>query len=185
MNGKCNAISLNEAALFAILQSDAKDALELEGEKLIRHMKRELKHTTHGGAPGKPAWRDEISKNLTHVATAISEDSISMDFGYSPSGKADLVRAMIVESGSGSATGSEPIHAGPTGRSVWDEDVSGKHPSRAKSVYNLPTEFNQTGNLFIENAVRIMQNEFGAATEAVFASTPDSAYHGNVQVSGS
>ena len=148
-------------------------------------MKREVGRTTHGGAPGKSAWRDEITRNLTHVATAVSGDSVSMDFGYSPSDKADLVRAMIVEDGSGSAVGNDPIHAGPTGRSVWDEDVSGKHPSRAKSEYNLPSEFNQVGNQFVENAVRMMQTEFGRATEAVFATTPDDAYYGNVQVSGS
>ena len=148
-------------------------------------MKREVGRTTHGGAPGKPAWRDEIARNLTHVATAVSGDSVSMDFGYSPSDKADLVRAMIVEDGSGSAIGNDPIHAGPTGRSVWDEDVSGKHPSRAKTEYNLPDAFNQVGNQFVENAVRMMQTEFGRATEAVFATTPDDAYYGNVQVSGS
>ena len=82
MNGKCNALSLNEAALFAILQNDAKDALELEGERLLNHMRREVRAMTHGGAPGKPAWRDEIARNLDHVATAVSDDGISMDFGY-------------------------------------------------------------------------------------------------------
>lgn len=146
-------------------------------------MKREVGKTTHGGAPGKPAWREEIARNLTHVATAVSDDSVSMDFGYSPSNKADLVRAMIVEDGSGSAAGNEPIHAGPAGRSVWDGDVTGKHPSRAKSEYDLPDEFNQAGNQFVENSVRMMQTEFGRATEAVFATTPDDAYYGNVQVS--
>ena len=92
-------------------------------------------------------------------------------------------RAMIVEAGAGSAAGNAPIHAGPTGRSVWDDDVSGQHPSRAKSEYLLPAEFNQKGNQFVENTMRIMETAYGDITEFVFATVPDSAYYGNVQVS--
>lgn len=182
MNGRCNRIMLNEAALMAALRDEAKDALEMEGKRLLNHMRRETGRTTHGGAPGTPTWRKEIASNLEHTVTAVTEGSISMDFGYSPSNKADEVRAMIVESGSGSAAGGVAIHAGPTGRSVWDEDVSGKHPSRAKTEYALPAEFNQKGNQFVENAMRMMQTEFGNQIEAAFAATPDNAYYGNVEV---
>ena len=89
---------------------------------------------------------------------------------------------MIVKAGSGSAVGNAPIHAGPTGRSVWDGDVTGKHPSKTKSEYELPDAFNQTGNQFIENAMRMMQTEFGQLTEIAFATTPDSCYYGSVEV---
>ena len=182
MNGKCNQISLDEAQLMGILRQDAKDALALEGDRLLSHMRREVRMTTHGGAPGKPDWRAEITQNLGHVATAVTGDSVSMDFGYSPSDKPDEVRAMIVVDGSGSAAGGTAIHAGPTGRSVWNDDVSGKHPSRAMGVYDLPEEFNQKRNRFVENALRMMQKEFGHETENVFSSTPDSAYYENVRV---
>ena len=134
-------------------------------------MRREAAKTTHGGAPGKPDWRKEIANNLDHIATAVTGDSVSMDFGYSPSGKADEVRAMIVAVGSGSSAGGSAIHAGPPGRSVWDGDVSGKHPS------------NQKGNQFVENAMRIMKTEFGMLTEIYMGSIPDHVYYGNVQVS--
>ena len=33
MNGKCNRISLDEAALMAALKDEARDALELEGQR--------------------------------------------------------------------------------------------------------------------------------------------------------
>ncbi len=33
MNGKCNTLSLNEGALFGILQEEAKLALTIEGER--------------------------------------------------------------------------------------------------------------------------------------------------------
>lgn len=182
MNGRCNQILLDEAALMGILQQDAKEALALEGERLLGHMRREVRMTTHGGAPGTPEWRAEIAQNLGHVATAVTGDSVSMDFGYSPSNKPDEVRAMIVNEGSGSSAGGEAIHAGPANRSVWSSDMSGKHPSRAKSVYDLPDEFNQKGNLFVENALCMMRKEFGEETENVFSGMSDSAYYKNVQV---
>lgn len=182
MNGRCNLISLDEAALLSILQNAAKDALQLEGERLLNHMRREVGRTLHGGAPGKPAWRAEIAQNLEHIATAVTDDSISMDFGYSPSDKADEVRAMVVEAGSGSAAGGDAIHAGPTGRSVWNDELSGRRPSRAKSEYMLPDAFNQAGNEFVENALRMAQTEFGDIIETAFANVPDSAYYGNVTV---
>ena len=92
----------------------------MEGEALLAVMRAEAGRTTNGGAPGKPKWRREIARNLNHMATAIASDGISMDFGYSPDSPADEVRAMVVNEGSGSAAGGETVHAGPTGRSVWD-----------------------------------------------------------------
>lgn len=182
MKQSCNRISMNEAALMAALQNEAKDALELEGQRLLAHMRREVMNTTHGGAPGKPEWRRKIVQNLDKTAVALTEDSVSMHFGYSPSDKADMVRAMVVERGSGSAAKGSAITAGPTGRSVWNSELDSKHPSKAKSVYKLPAEFNQDGNRFVENAVRMMQTEFGTITENAFATTPDSVYYGNVMV---
>lgn len=183
MNNPCNEISLDEGALLAILRDEAQNALELEGRKLLNHMRQEIQRTVNGGGPGKPSWRNELAANLDKLAASVTDSAVSMDFGYSPSCKTDLVRAMIVEAGSGSAVGNAPIHAGPTGRSVWDDDVSGQHPSRAKSEYLLPEGFNQRGNQFMENAMRIMQTCFGDITEFVFSTVPDSAYYGNVQVS--
>lgn len=182
MKQSCNRIFLDEAALMSALREEAKDALELEGQRLLSHMRREVMNTTHGGAPGKPDWRKEIASNLDKTAAAVTDDSVSMDFGYSPSSKSDEVHAMVIEAGSGSAAGGKPITAGPNGRSVWNSELDGKHPSRAKSVYKLPAGFNQKGNEFVENAMRMMQTEFGMMTENVFASTPDSAYYGNVKV---
>lgn len=148
-------------------------------------MRREVRHTMRGNTPGKPEWRSEIERNLRSKPAVVTENGIAVEVGYTPSNQAELVRAMVVEAGSGSAAGNDPIHAGPTGRSVWDDELSEKHPSRAKTVYNLPDEFNQEGNQFVENAMRIIESEFGTATDAAFAALPDEAYHGKVQVSES
>lgn len=184
MNRRCNELSLDEGALMAALTETAKQGLLMEGEALLAVMRAEAGRTTNGGAPGKPEWRREIARNLNHMATAIASDGISMDFGYSPDSPADEVRAMVVNEGSGSAAGGETIHAGPTGRSVWDGELSGRHPSRAKSEYDLPQGFNQKGNRFVENAVRRMQTRFGDRLDAAFAAEPDSTYYGNVHVRG-
>lgn len=161
-------------------------ALEAEGRKLAGIMKQEVQHTTHGDAPGKPAWRDHIERNIGQTATTITTDAISIDVGYDYDGKSDEVRAMIVAHGSGDKAdgGGNRITAGPPGRSVWDEDVTGKHPSRAKSTYELPEEFNQHGNQFVENAMRRMRTQFGEYVEEAFREMPSSAVYGKVKVRG-
>lgn len=59
---------------------------------------------------------------------------------------------MIIAYGGGSAVGNPPITAGPYGREVWDDDVAGKHPSKANAVYALPEPFNQVGNKFVQKS---------------------------------
>ena len=107
------------------LRQEARNALELEGRRLILHMRREIERTTDGGAPGKPAWRKEISEGLRKVSETVGSDAVSVEIGYEAKDAAMAVRANIVNEGSGSAVGNPPIHAGPTGRNVWDSDLSG------------------------------------------------------------
>ena len=42
MTNPCNQLSLNEAALMSILRDEAQNALELEGQKLLIHMRQGL-----------------------------------------------------------------------------------------------------------------------------------------------
>lgn len=147
-------------------------------------MQREAMLATNGGAPGKPAWRQAITDALKQVDVVRSACGIEMTFGYKPGSLPDLVKAMIVTEGSGSAVGNPPIHAGPHGRQVWDEDVSGKHPSRAMAEYDLPDAFNQVGNQFIANSIRMFEKRFGEILEVELARMPDGAYYGNVHVTG-
>ena len=86
MNRRCNEISLDEGALMAALTENARQGLLAEGDVRLSIMRAEVGRTLHGDAPGKSAWRAEIAANLEHVATVVSSDGISVDFGYSPSG---------------------------------------------------------------------------------------------------
>ena len=155
-----------------------------EGEQLAGIMKQEVRLTTHGNAPGKPGWREDIERSIGKVATSVTATGISIVVGYSPLDTPDKVRAMIGAHGSGDKAegGGARIHAGPPGRSVWNEDVTGKHPSKAKANYALPDAFNQQGNRFVENAVRRMEGRFGKAVDAAFASMPDSVVYEKVRV---
>lgn len=138
------------------LKAAAMDALRKEGDVLMDAMRQEVRMTTDGGTPGQSAWRDHIARNIEHICTTITGTGIEMEFGFSPDGEADAVRAMVVAYGSGDKAdgGSAPIRAGPTGRQVWNRDLSGKKASEAQTEYDLPEAFNQRGNQFIPNAIK-------------------------------
>ena len=63
---------------------------------------------------------------------------------------------------------------------VWDDDITGKQPSAAKSEYALPEQFNQVGNFFIENAAQRIAARAVNALDAAAANLPDSIFSGNI-----
>ena len=154
---------------MAILTSVAETGLLIEGEKLMAIMKREVQSTTHGGAPGKPSWRDALKSGIKRQETRKTGAALEMDFGYKPGSESELVRAMIITEGGGSAVGNAPITAGPTGRSVWDDDVSGRYPSQAESEHELPDAFNQQGNEWLKSALIQYEGRYGDVLEMLFA----------------
>lgn len=70
-----------------------------------------------------------------------------------------FVRAMLVAYGSGSEAGGSAIHSRP-GELVWDDDLNDYKPSTALTAYDLPDAFNQEGNDFISNAMKLIQTHF-------------------------
>lgn len=181
---RCNQLSLDEAALMQALRTRGQRVLDAEAHRLVGIMRQEARDTTQGGAPGKPDWREEIARNIGIVARGITADGLSVDVGYSPGDDADGARAMVVGYGSGdrAAGGGQPITAGPPGRSVWDADLAGKHPSRARSVYPLPGAFNQEGNRFVADALRRLRTQFAGRVQLSFALLPGVVFHGKVRV---
>ena len=123
------------------------DAMERAADKLIELMREEVQRTVEGDGPGKPAWRDKLAADIKVVFRDIVNDAIEFGVGADYSeGTWEHVRAMLIAYGGGSAAGNAAIQAGPYGREVWNEDLSGKHPSSAQSEYFLPDRFNQPGN---------------------------------------
>lgn len=137
--------------------------LEDASDTLVALMRNEIERTTHGDAPGKPEWRESLGADLREVYRIVAEEAIEFGIGLPYMGYADVgykfARAMLVAYGSGSEAGGEAIHSRP-GELVWDDDLHDFQPSTALSEYNLPDAFNQVGNDFIANAMKLMQAHF-------------------------
>ena len=184
MHNRCGTIAIDKGAVMAAIKEIVVAALEDETEALLAMMRREIQRVTHGGAPGKPAWRDELAAELDEVYRIVADEAIEFGVGLPYSGYADaghkFVRAMLVAHGSGSkaAGGGEPIAARP-GELVWDDDLRDYHPSTALTQYPLPEAFNQTGNDFVGNAMRMMEAHFKATLESLAARLPKGLFADN------
>ena len=141
--------------------------------------------TTHGLAPGKPEWRELMRERLEVVNETVTDDYMEAKVGLDTNMLfTDLVKAMVITYGSGNKVGNGSIEAGPTGRMVWDDNVDGKHPSRADGNWLLPDEFNQTGNHFIENSIKLMRKHYRDVLDEASASLPSSIFYKHVHVKG-
>ena len=180
---KCNTLSMDAAGVLDDIVKEAVGAMHAYGEMMAEVMRQEVGLTTYGGAPGIWEWRDDIRQDIGLVSTTITQDGIEVQIGYYPLGKAEEVRALLVADGSGDKAegGGKKIHAGPPGRSVWDEDLAAKRPSRARSKYGLPDGFNQRGNQFVRNAVRRARLRYGESVGQALRGLPDYFYHRRVK----
>ena len=133
--------------------------------------------TVHGGGPGKPSWREGVKQQLRVVEEVVTDAYLEAKVGVDTNTAfTDFIKAMLISEGAGSAAGGSPIYAGPPGRSVWNNDLSGQQPSKAKSSYPLPGAFNQPGNHFVQNAIRIMRLHFDDVLSTAMASIPSSIF---------
>ena len=161
-------ISIDQNALMMAIKAHYIKAMKSAEQKLISIMKKEIKKTTYGKSPGKPKWRKELSSLLQETYSDIADNYIEYGVGI-PDSVAEniIVKAMLVGYGSGfmayggafGQQSSGSITAGPPGRSVWDNDLAGKHPSGAKGEYEIP-QFNQEGNHFVYNSMMLMKKHF-------------------------
>jgi hypothetical protein len=129
-----------------------------------------------GGPPGRTEWQENLGQDLKiverDVATTILTYKISTDYIYNFRGFGDyeVMRAFLINYGSGSRglTGIA-IHTRP-GELVWDNDLFEIHPSNAKTEYNLPDGFNQAGSYVFEEAYREFKPQFAAMVERAWNS---------------
>lgn len=140
------------------------DVLEEGTETLLDIMRDEIQRTVHGDGPGKPEWREALAADLREVYRVVADEVIEFGVGLPYLNYADagykFVRAMLVAYGGGNAApGGEKIHSRP-GELVWDDDLHDHGPSQALTEYDLPDAFNQEGNDFLSNAMRLMRVHF-------------------------
>ena len=190
INFKPTQIYIDEGSLFDAIKAHYIRAMKDAEKKLISIMKKEIQKTSYGKSPGKPEWRKELSSLLQEVYSVVADNYIEFGVGI-PDDVAynAIVKAMLIGYGSGfmayggSTNGysSGPITAGPAGRSVWDNDMQGKHPSQAKSTYEIP-QFNQEGNHFIYNSMILMQKHFDDVLADASKSQASSVFYKHVIV---
>ena len=165
MNGltiSVKGVTLNEGAFMNNLVRYYAEVMEQAQEEFAEKMEDEAQKTVHGLGPGKPQWRRDVGRNIGLVEKKVSDTLIEATVGVPPdalSSESDIARAMVVEAGAGSAVGNPPIRSKP-GEQVWDNNLSGKKTSTAKTAYDLPSAFNQEGNHFVDNATKEFEKRF-------------------------
>lgn len=122
---------------------------------------------------------------LREVYRVVANEVIEVGVGLPYTSYADagyqFVRAMLIAYGSGDQVpGGEKIHSRP-GELVWDDDLRTYHPSTALTEYDLPDAFNQEGNDFIANAMKLMRTHFTHLLENAAGSLPGGLFSGHVQ----
>ena len=145
------------------------------GDRFVDIAKREaLKVTRVGetgkGAPGDPAWRQEVSDNIKKFPFRMENGQLILPVGLDLpeangwSSDPRTIRALVVTYGAGSAaqTGGglgAPIHIRP-GETVWNDSLTGTATSSTDhNVEILPDGFNNEGNMWMENTIRQIKPE--------------------------
>lgn len=159
------------------------EALEQASDTLLAIMQLEIVKTVHGDGPGKPDWRDELAEELTEVYRIVTQEAIEVGVGlpnmtYASAGY-KFIRAMLIAYGGGSAAGGKAMHTRP-GQLVWDDDLLDYAPSQAVTTYDLPAAFNQPGNDFMANAMRIMKTHFVDVLDSAVTKLPTDLFSRHV-----
>lgn len=184
---KCNSFNLVVGQVMVDLQRYYMAVLEKESEKLIEIMEKEIYVTTYGGAPGRTAWKDELKKSLMVVHRSVTEDAIEFGVGASFTNKTStMIARMIITNGSGSLAGRQAIHEKP-GKTVLDKNLNW-HKSKAKFtegyVRLLPAEFNQRGNKWLKNSMKLIEKHFMNTLEKANAELPSTIFSNALIVGG-
>ena len=180
-----NVLSLDTSAVMREIKNHLLKYLAKAEDQLLTIMEREILQTTHGDAPGKPQWRAMLQDRLEVINETVTDEYMEAKVGLDSNMLfTDFVKAMIITYGSGNRVGTGSIEAGPPGRIVWDDNVDGQGSSQAQGNWLLPQEFNQTGNRFIENSVKLMRKHYNDTLDEAAASLPASVFYKNVHIKG-
>ena len=159
-NFKFNSSTLMNRLRPALIQ-----AIEAAADQYIKKMGQHAKETTAigrtgQGAPGALKWRSDVGNDLKRMNLQVSVDGIEIDVGIYGD-EALQKRVEVINTGSGSAAGRSPMHYGPPGRQVWNDDLSGRVDGGSKTTRtgDMPAGFNNTGNQFAQKATDEMENE--------------------------
>lgn len=150
-------------AYMEIMQA-IENELSKIGDRFVAIAKHEVMNTTDNGAPGRKAWRRHMANNIRKFPMREENGMLILPVGLELNkGTSEWIRALVITYGSGYKAETDggtgmPIHARPM-ETVWDSELSGEHISNAWTPFFLPDEFNQIGNMWLENTMRRIQPE--------------------------
>lgn len=153
----------NSSTLMNRLRPVLIPAIEAAADQYIKKMGQHAKEKTAigktgQGAPGAPEWRSDVGNDLKRMNLQISVDGIEIDVGVYGD-EALQKRVEVIDTGSGNKAGGPAMKYGPPGRSVWNDDLSGRTISETTRTGFMPDGFNNTGNQFAQKATDEMENE--------------------------
>lgn len=154
-------------------------ALEAATDEALKAMRIHVTETSYKGEPGHSEWRQDVGRELKRLYAEQVDKYLESGVGLESPAMYERVRAMLIAYGSGryamSETGSSlnqsPIVAGPYGRMVWNDELTGRHKS--ESYYGpMPDDFNQFGNDFVHKAADDLKKVIDGVVERAFANLP-------------
>lgn len=148
----------HQKTMAEILDAVEKELQQL-GDRFIDIAKREVMKTTYKGAPGRKAWRSDMAENMKKFPIRYENGYMILPVGLDlQEGTSGWIRALVITFGGGDSAQTDgglgaSIHSRPM-ETVWDGELAGTHISNAENTFLLPDQFNQTGNMWLENTVR-------------------------------
>lgn len=154
----------NSSTLMNRLRPALIPAIEAAADKYIDKMRKHVSEKTAigktgKGAPGAPEWRSDVGNDLKRLNLNMFVDAIEIEVGVDYHEEAMQKRVEVINTGSGNKAGGAPMQYGPQGRSVWNDDLSGRTTSRTTRTGDMPDGFNNTGNQFAQKATDEMEKE--------------------------
>ena len=148
-------IYIDQQRIVSALIGEFERALDAAADELLKWMKAAI---PSGNLPGKPEWRDKLESDIRKFGKKVAQEYACVCVGVPYENESyEMARALLIHYGGGSRglTGI-PIHTKP-GMFTWNDDMTGKRQSSAKSVYELPDGFNQKGSRYFDEAIGLMR----------------------------
>lgn len=171
-------VTIDMAKVRAKIRPFLIEAMDKSADELLKQMrifatKTTIVGRTGKGGPGDVNWRRDLASDIHRLFENITDSMLEYGVGVDYTEAYMKVRANIIDLGSGSAVeGGKAIHAGPPGRQVWNDELTGKHGSDAQERM-LPSGFNHPGNDYVTKALDATEPFFQNAVAHALDNAPD------------
>lgn len=150
-------LKLDRKKFEFIITEHAREALRKASERLLEIMRKNVVRSIYGG-PLSSKMREDVAEKL-EIALGRGNQYVLRQGVALPDDDLIQLKAWLINYGVGSAhAGGTPVHAGPQGAQVLDEEML---PTVSISnTHAMPDSYNQPGNDWIEMSYDQMEHEF-------------------------